>query len=198
MNAFITPEPHPDTIQLARKLIDEIQSGGKSSSKTSKLPPVPAFKECSNIRKPTVAEIFGSSDSESVLGFDYRNVGGGDSDSFEEEAAQPEDLYSGDLIRRKELSQIQKLRKVVFNAIWTRDKMFLQSGYVWDVGMFLSATQSGREKSITTVFRCITQSRRYKYCKDSVSESRNWKKLIDKCILILKQICIFFVDNKKP
>ena len=58
-----------------------------------------------------MAEIFGSSDSESVLDFDYRNVGGGDSDSFEEKAAQPEDLYSGDLIRRKELKPNSEAEK---------------------------------------------------------------------------------------
>ena len=27
VDAFVSPEPHPDTIELARKLIDEIQSG---------------------------------------------------------------------------------------------------------------------------------------------------------------------------
>ena len=96
MDAFVSPEPHPETIELARKLIDEIQSGEKSSSHTSKLPPVPAFKENMNIRKQSVQEMFGSSDSEPVSDFDYRNVGGGDSDSFGEEGAQPEDLYSSE------------------------------------------------------------------------------------------------------
>ena len=79
VDSFVTPEPHPDTIELARKLIDEIQTAQKSTSHASKLPPVPAFKESANQRKPT-EEMFGSSDSESVSDFDYRNVGGGDSD----------------------------------------------------------------------------------------------------------------------
>ena len=94
--SFVTPEPHPDTIELARKLIDEIQTAQKSTSHASKLPPVPAFKESANQRKPTVEEMFGSSDSESVSDFDYRNVGGGDSDSFGEEAPEAEDMYSGE------------------------------------------------------------------------------------------------------
>ena len=57
---------------------------------------MPAFKENMKIRKQSVEEMFGSSDSEPVSDFDYRNVGGGDSDSFGEEGAQPEDLYSSD------------------------------------------------------------------------------------------------------
>ena len=51
VHAFISPEPHRDTIELARKLIDEIQRRGKSRSNTSNLPPVPAFQESQKQRK---------------------------------------------------------------------------------------------------------------------------------------------------
>ena len=57
MNAFISPEPHPETLELARKLIDEIQTGGKSCSHSSKLPPVPAFQDSINIRKQSVKKM---------------------------------------------------------------------------------------------------------------------------------------------
>ena len=96
MDAFISPEPHPETLELARKLIDEIQTGGKSCSHSSKLPPVPAFQDSINIRKQSVKKKVGVSDSDPVADFDYRNVGGGDSDSFVEEGAEAEDMYSGD------------------------------------------------------------------------------------------------------
>ena len=55
---------------------------------------MPPFLATPIPQKIYVEQLFGSSDSEAVSDFDYRNVGGGESDSFEDEAKSPEELYS--------------------------------------------------------------------------------------------------------
>ena len=91
---FFSPEPHPDTIELAKKLIDELQTSTSYSKCAAKVPKVPPFLATPIPQKISVEQLFGSSDSEAVSDFDYRNGGGGESDSFEDEAKSPEELYS--------------------------------------------------------------------------------------------------------
>ena len=67
------------------------------------------------------------------------------------------------LAERTECLQIEQLLLQILHSLctWKEDKMFLLSGFVWDVGTFLCATQNGWEKFITTASKSIMQLRRY-------------------------------------
>jgi len=92
---FLSPEPHPDTIAFAKKLIDEMQASAPNPKISSKVPQVPSFHAPPIQQKMSAQELFGSSDSEAVSDFDFKDVGGGQSDSFEEDNREsPEETYS--------------------------------------------------------------------------------------------------------
>ena len=95
---FLSPEPHPDTIAFAKKLIDEMQASAPNPKISSKVPQVPSFYAPPIQQKMSAQELFGSSDSEADSDIDFRDVGGGQSDSFEEDGASPEEMYSDQVL----------------------------------------------------------------------------------------------------
>ena len=96
VGSFISPEPHPETIDLAKRLIDELQTREKTSAASSRLPRVPCFQETEESlnRKPSALELLGSSDSECVSECDFSALHGGSSDGECSDAFSCEDMYS--------------------------------------------------------------------------------------------------------
>jgi len=54
--SFLSPEPHPDTIDLAKRLIDELQRRELSSAVSNRVPQVPSFSESNAPRKLSALE----------------------------------------------------------------------------------------------------------------------------------------------
>ena len=74
---FTSPDPHPSTIEFAKKLIDELQTKNMYAS----VPRVPAFSE--SRKKLSVNDMFGSSDSEAVSDADFSKMNAASSGSEE-------------------------------------------------------------------------------------------------------------------
>ena len=57
--SFISPELHPDTLDFARRLIDELQSHEKRPGSSSRVPKVPSCSESNAAldRKPSALEL---------------------------------------------------------------------------------------------------------------------------------------------
>ena len=82
-------------MDLARRLIDELQSREISSACKSTLPRVPVFEEeHKGNRKLSAVELLGSSDSEAVSECDFSRMQGGSSEGDESNQGSGEDMYS--------------------------------------------------------------------------------------------------------
>ena len=83
-------------MDLARRLIDELQSREISSACKSKLPQVPVFEkeDDKGNRKMSAVELLGSSDSEAISECDFSEMKGGSSEGDESDQGSGEDMYS--------------------------------------------------------------------------------------------------------
>ena len=89
-------DPHPDTIDYAKRLIDELQSKQISSASKARVPHVPGFVQEESNRKMSALELLGTSDSEAVSECDFSQLQGGSSEGDESEQASGEDMYNSE------------------------------------------------------------------------------------------------------
>ena len=95
-NSELSGDPHPDTIDYAKRLIDELQSKQISSACKARVPRVPRFVEEASNRKMSVLELLGTSDSEAMSEGDFSQLQGGSSEGDESEQASGEDMYNSE------------------------------------------------------------------------------------------------------
>ena len=88
------PAANPETIDYAKKLIDDLHASKVVAKSRNPLPPVPDFSTSKQCSKLSPHELFGPSDSESVSEADWAVLNAETSDSSENVQNEPEENYS--------------------------------------------------------------------------------------------------------